>query len=547
MLNLPSPNAALPLELALLAAPESPAVAAALPAVNVDAARPGFADLLAASAVPPVPVPGEIRPGSDAPASPAEAVEPAPAGEVANGLISIEQPWAFVLVPELASLPAQLAQPVNPLAGQSLPETPTEALPRSGAAAGDAVGRGVAIAGLGGHGPWPLRSASQPRLAGPVVAETPTIVQASEGRPRGWQIGLPSGPAPQALNSPQALNPPQAPVSLQAASSPPTLPGLIVRTITGQPIPYPTPEQPPWFDPFIAPPWFDPANPPPAWSDPTRVQPLWYDPTMLPPAWFDPDRIPAAWFDAVRPSANPAPLVNPISVPAAAATATILPASGVPAPANLPAVAAVESPPPVVPADPDLFPAAPAPQREKAVQLPIRPERFHRVIGADQPVLAERAVPASSLLPPVLAALPLPVNVVSASVSAAAPPAAAAAEPAPNPGLTIASDRLGDVAVQLSGAHDQLQVTMQAQPAAAALIGAEAPRLSQDLAAAGVALAGLSVNGQRADLSGGQRERQRQSARRDGDAPLSAARRLAARSGLNRAASPNTATIDRFA
>jgi hypothetical protein len=92
-----------------------------------------------------------------------------------------------------------------------------------------------------------------------------------------------------------------------------------------------------------------------------------------------------------------------------------------------------------------------------------------------------------------------------------------------------------------------LQVVMQAQPAAAALIGADAPRLSQDLAAAGVALAGLSVNGQRADLGGGGRDRQRQSSRRDDDSPIAATRRLAARPAQNPLGLNRPATIDRFA
>ena len=88
---------------------------------------------------------------------------------------------------------------------------------------------------------------------------------------------------------------------------------------------------------------------------------------------------------------------------------------------------------------------------------------------------------------------------------------------------------------------------MQAQPAAAALIGAEAPRLSQDLAAAGIALAGLNINGQRADLSGGQRDRQRQPGRRGDDvAPLAGVRRLAAHSAAHAGTSPNP-NIDRFA
>jgi hypothetical protein len=177
-----------------------------------------------------------------------------------------------------------------------------------------------------------------------------------------------------------------------------------------------------------------------------------------------------------------------------------------------------------------------------AVAAPIRAERGRRTRFDEQPVLAERPQPNINL--PALGLAPPPSPAQPSSPAPAAPATAPIAPPAAetNNALTMFSDRLGDVAVRLSGGPEQLQVTMQAQPAAAALIGAEAPRLSQDLAAAGVALAGLSVNGQRADLSGGQRERQRHSARRNDDAPIAAARGLAARPALNR-----PVTVDRFA
>jgi hypothetical protein len=160
----------------------------------------------------------------------------------------------------------------------------------------------------------------------------------------------------------------------------------------------------------------------------------------------------------------------------------------------------------------------------------VRTERPRRSGADDAPPLPERLAAPAIMLPP--APPPAaPLHVAPPSPSSPAPPA-----PAEHPALAIASERLGEVAVRLSGGPEQLQVVMQAQPAAAALIGAEAPRLSQDLAAAGVALAGLSVNGQRADLSGGQRERQRPAPRRDVAAPIVAARRPITRQ-----------TIDRFA
>jgi hypothetical protein len=71
----------------------------------------------------------------------------------------------------------------------------------------------------------------------------------------------------------------------------------------------------------------------------------------------------------------------------------------------------------------------------------------------------------------------------------------------PEPTLAIASDRLGAVRVDVSGSLDRLEVSLSAAPAAAPILAGEAPRLAQDLAAAGVALASYAVNGQRADLA----------------------------------------------
>ncbi len=507
MLNLPSPQAVLPLDVVVPAdLPEMLPVAGP--------ALPGFAGLLAASAgALPIAAGPVDNVSAEAEAEPAHPESSA-----------IEQAWALVLVPELANLPTEFVPP-----RAALPGVAPEPAPESGAAAGDMLGRGVAALNFGLTGPWPLRAAASPRLAGLAPA-------ADSGRVRGWQNGVPSAPPP--------VGPPA---------------DFILRNVTGQPIPFPTADQPPWYDPHVAPPWFDPANPPPPWSDPTRPAPLWYDPTQLPPAWLDPARVPAAWFDTVLPpTVTISALAEVPSGPASTLsvsppTSTPLPPAAGPAPApavpvNAPTTDKATAPAPDPVSTPvvatvraDVSP--PARSRTPVVQPPVRAERPRRAGFDEQPVLAERAQPALTMPTLTLAASPpsLAAPATSPASAAASPnPSLAAAET--NPALTVSSDRLGDVAVRLSGGPDQLQVVMQAQPAAAALIGADAPRLSQDLAAAGVALAGLSVNGQRADLGGGQRDRQRQSARRDGDAPINATRRLAARP----VARP-TATIDRFA
>ena len=454
MLNLPSPHAVLPPDLAVPAQPTEMLPVAGPP-------LPGFAGLLAAS-------------GTVLPAAGGTVDSVSGEIEIAESP-AIAQAWAVVLVPELASLPAEFAPPVSPHPA-ALPD------PETGAAAGDMLGRGAAVLNFGLAGPWPMRAAASPRLAGLAPAADP-------GRVRGWQNGVPSAPA---IPSPSIT-----------ATAPPA--DFILRNVTGQPIPFPTADQPPWYDPTQAPPWFDSANPPPPWSDPTRPPPLWYDPTQVPPAWLDPARVPAAWFDSVRP-------------PAVAISA-------------------------LVEARPDSSPTLAL----AIVQAEASPPAAQRAAFDEQPVLAERAQPALTAPTFTLAAPPPALAVLATSQAlAAAPPPSPHFAPAvaeTNPALTIASDRLGDIAVRLSGGPDQLQVSMQAQPAAAALIGADAPRLSQDLAAAGVALAGLSVNGQRADLNGGQRDRQRQSARRDDTAPIAVARRPAARASATRSA----LTIDRFA
>lgn len=388
--------------------------------------------------------------------------------------------WALLLVPELATLP--------------LPPAPPPALDAAAAPSAD---------------PWPI-GASGVRLV-------------PAGRPRlpDWRASLPAPP-------------PRVSTPLPALPATPP----VLRNVTGQPIPYPAADLPPWYDPQVPPPWFDPANPPPAWGDPTRPPPTWFDPTRLPPAWMDPARIPAAWFgappvaDAPPPapqSAGPAtPGLSPL--PAAqsltpAPSATVPPAQPSPVTAGAPRLAL----PPVAEAMPKLAPD------------PRRPPAAHPVFEA-----APEATPQAAPVPPAaLAAIAPPAAPLQPAPAPPAPhghaPPSAAAHTAADPALAIASERLGEVAVRLSGNADQLQVSMTAQPAAAALIGAEAPRLSQDLAAAGVALAGLSVNGQRADLAGGQRERQRPPRR---EPPA-----IAAVNGSTRrsAAITPAITIDRFA
>jgi len=195
----------------------------------------------------------------------------------------------------------------------------------------------------------------------------------------------------------------------------------------------------------------------------------------------------------------------------------------------------------------------PLPAGDRLVPDPVR---VRPVVSAailppeiDQPRARMRA-PAEPLLLPestaALQALPAapPLPPAPGAAITAAPPAPTAepnANPAVNagaePAIAIASDRLGAVSVRLNGGAQDLQVSVQVQPAAAALIGAESGRLQQDLAAAGVALSGLSVNGQRADLSGG-------GSRRGARPPRPVVDPIAGPARLNR---PPARSIDRFA
>ncbi len=223
MLNLPSPQTVLPLDVM---------VPADLPELLPSAGPtlPGFAGLLAASAGA---LPAAAGPVDSAAVNPEATESPA-----------IEQDWALALVPELANLPAEFVPP-----RAALPGLVPEPAPESGAAAGDMLGRGVAALNVGLPGPWPMRAVTSPRLSGLASAADP-------GRVRGWQNGVPSAP----------------PLPTAPPTTPPTG-EFILRNITGQPIPFPTDDQPPWYDPTQAPPWFDPANPPPPGLMPRARQP----------------------------------------------------------------------------------------------------------------------------------------------------------------------------------------------------------------------------------------------------------------------------------
>lgn len=198
-----------------------------------------------------------------------------------------------------------------------------------------------------------------------------------------------------------------------------------------------------------------------------------------------------------------------------------------PLPGAAPMQPMVPSPPPSIsgklrgsggPATVEALPEAALPADVASARRELAPEtrevRAFALPASDTPAASQlQSSPALAVPPP--APTPAPANLQPVSSQPATPAPAGLTEAAPGPvqppGLSIASERLGQVAVQLNGGPDQLQVAMQAQPAAAALIGGEGQRLQQDLAAAGVMLAGLSVNGQRADLSGGGRRAPRQS------------------------------------
>ena len=132
-------------------------------------------------------------------------------------------------------------------------------------------------------------------------------------------------------------------------------------------------------------------------------------------------------------------------------------------------------------------------------------EAFEAAIDAVRPTRRSQGDSGASEAPasPPAAELQLAPASPSVAAPALAPSAAvrAAPLPEPTPTLAIASDRLGFVQVDVSGSADRLEVSLSATSAAAPILAGEAPRLAQDLAAAGVALASYVVNGQRADLA----------------------------------------------
>lgn len=215
--------------------------------------------------------------------------------------------------------------------------------------------------------------------------------------------------------------------------------------------------------PSTAPPSTAPVSPIPATDEPFWPEPA--SPTLVMPARIQPDpgAIPAL-ADPPATMVNPPPtLVNAVQ----------------PLPANAP------------------LPGR-APRREEVSET--------GVMGDPGPAIAAPVQPLATQAAPL------------ATRTAAPLPPAAPSEPAPGPAIAIASDRLGEVAVRLNGSAENLQVSLQAQPAAAVLIGAETQRLQQDMANAGVSLSALSINGQRADLGTGQQGqqgRQRPQPRRD--------------------------------
>jgi hypothetical protein len=159
----------------------------------------------------------------------------------------------------------------------------------------------------------------------------------------------------------------------------------------------------------------------------------------------------------------------------------------------------VNPPPPLVTAVQPLPASAPipgpAPRREEVSETSVSGDAGAAFAAPTQPLSAQAAPLAARAAPSLPPEMPR--------------------EPAPGPAIAIASDRLGEVAVRLNGSAENLQVSLQAQPAAAVLIGAETQRLQQDMANAGVSLNALSINGQRADLGNGQQGQRRPQPRRD--------------------------------
>lgn len=464
-----------------------------------------------------------------------------PAGAAAPALPGAVPLLAGVALPEAGAPQAAVASPpfAAMLAAQPAPGAPDQSLvagmvpgdaapvvPIDGAPAGDAE-TDAAVPGpytdtetdmdLATPAPWLLQLV--PELANlPAAIAAPPRAPAASGAPwpsssqttaaarpalvaggRGWQASLPAAPGLKAPILTSAGQP--AP---QVASAP-TISSPVVEAPAETGRPPLTPSPPPAVS-AQAPPVMPPA-----------VQPL-SSVLAAPP----------------MPGAVPVQPMVPASPPALAGKPR-----GTVGPAAFDALPEAAPPADVASARPELAPEA-------------GDQRTSAPLATEAPAAGPAQGSTAPAMPSFAPASAQPANTQPTNAQPANPapsvPTDAAAEPAQSPGLSIASERLGQVAVQLNGGADQLHVAMQAQPAAAALIGGEGQRLQQDLAAAGVVLAGLSVNGQRADLSGSGRRAPRQP-RAGIDAVAGPARTRAATAPLLSPAhrGPGGVTIDRLA
>jgi hypothetical protein len=238
-----------------------------------------------------------------------------------------------------------------------------------------------------------------------------------------------------------------------------------------------------------------------------------------------PPRAPAA--GAPLPVMSALPLsgaaINP-TIPAGVATAFTLPAPpragpGIPAlsaatPAAAPAAApaglaigrlpaAAALPPGVLPLQPAALPAPPAPTlpAPPAPTLPAPPVPTLPTLPAPPP--RPRLPRSEEPLPDAVALARAPAPALpdrAPAIAADAPPRPIAAPPP----LSIASDALGSVSVGIDGGPQDLHLRFDANPLAAGLLLAEAPRLVADLAAHGVRLQSLDIGGQSLNPSFGQ-------------------------------------------
>jgi hypothetical protein len=335
---------------------------------------------------------------------------------------------------------------------------------------------------------------AQPPVAGPArPAAMPAI-----GVP-----ALPVSPAPPAQPEPAAVG------QALAAAAPAQLPPMPVEPVPGPPRPAASPA-PPAAPPISATP--APAAPPLLWPAAPPRQPASMASTAAPAP-----RPATAWQRSL-PAADPAaPLPAMLMV---SPSTEIVPtdAARVPAPGL-----------PVAPAMPDMAIAT------AAAPAPAARPRLPRDAGDGAAVAGPANVsPLPQILPPMAAFLP--------PERAEAPPAGPLARPFaadPATSLAIASDRLGMVQVEVAGDTAGLAVSLASPAPAAPIIDAAAPRLVQDLAQAGIILSALSINGQRSDLGGGQRQ-----PRRGPQAEAVAALGRSPSARLNRPAAPST---DRFA